>query len=466
VVARQGLQFAITLVLARLLAPAEFGTVALLTLFTAVASAFVDGGLSTALIQKEAVSRDDEATAFWINAAMGTLMAGALMAISPLIARFYDVPALEPLGIAMSSAVFLAGVGAVPQALLARRLAFKTILLTGGLATIGSGAVAIVLAANGAGVWSLAIQVILMPAITTVAVWVATGWRPSWRFSRESARSLLSFGGYVFGATLTDVVYNRAYTVVLGRFYGASEVGIYARAESTQQMGAGALTSTFSRVALPVFATAAGDPARLRSGARTAARSMMLVHVPVLLGLAAVGQPLIDLLFGSQWTSAGPIFQILCIYAVVWPLHVVNLQLLMAQGHSRLVLKLEVVKRTLGIALMMIGSVFGILGIAWSQVAFGFLAVFVNAHYTKVLLNYGAREQLRDLLPIASVSLPVAVVAFIVCRTWDGPPLVVVSSVLLVGAVAVVGLARAARIEALAETLQLLRSIRMSGGLE
>jgi teichuronic acid exporter len=266
ILVRNGLQFVVTIILARLVAPEEFGTVAMLSLFIGLAGVMVDGGLSTALIQRQDVDHADESTVFWFNVGVGVLVAGLLGLMASPIATYFNHPVLAPLVVVGALTVFCSALGAVHTALLVKRLDFFTLLKAGGAAAVLSGSIAITLAVKGYGVWALAAQMISMACLNTFFLWMLNRWRPLARFSRDSLRKLLGFGAFVLAANAVDTFYNRAYTVLIGRYIGLGELGYYDRAEYARQLPAGLLSGIVARVALPIFSENAHDPVLLRSG--------------------------------------------------------------------------------------------------------------------------------------------------------------------------------------------------------
>jgi len=416
VVLRQGTQFVVSIVLARLLTPSEFGTVALLALFTGIATVFVDGGFSAALIQRGDIDHTDESTVFWFNLLAGGCVSLSLWAAAPLIARFYQAPVLLPLTAVMAVNVLLGSLGAIHSTLLSKRLDFFTQMKVGCVATIASGVVAILLARAGFGVWALALQVLAMTTASTALLWFVHPWRPALVFSFDSARKLFGFGGYHLASSLLEMVYARLYTLFIGRYYGVRALGLYNNADSTKQLPGGFLASVLARVILPMFSAASSDPAVLVRGAQLTMRGMILLNAPMMLGMAGAAPTIVRTLFGARWVEAVPILQVLCLGGLFWPLHLINLNLLMAQGHSRLMFRLEVAKKILGVVLLALGATQGVLGIAWSQVVFNGAAFVINAHYSGKLLGYGARAQWRDIWPV----IVVAALAAIVVRFSSG----------------------------------------------
>ncbi|MEO8599473.1 MAG: lipopolysaccharide biosynthesis protein, partial [bacterium] len=407
---RQGLQFGVSIALARLLSPEEFGTIALLYLFTGVASAFVDSGFSAALIQKKDISKTDESTVFWFNLLIGAFVAVCLWAISPIISKFYNIPILIPLMAVMALNIFISALGSIHGTLLTRQLDFKTLMKVSAVATSFSGATAVILAINNFGIWALAAQTLMATSVTTVMLWMLNKWRPSLIFSIDSARRLFSFGGYMLASSLLNIIYGRAYSLVIGKFYGVSDLAFYNRAESTIGLPTGILSSILSRVAFPIFSEAAKNNEKLYRGSKFAVQNIMYINIPIMLGLAVVAEPVVQTLFGSKWLPSVPVMQVLCIGGVLWPLHVINLDILKSQGHSKIFFRLELIKIGLGILALSIGAFFGVIGIAWSTVLLSGLSFFVNAYYTKKFLSYGALEQILDVLPAFVISLITAMV--------------------------------------------------------
>lgn len=454
---RQGLQFAISVVLARLLTPEEFGTVALLYLFIGIAGAFVDSGFSSALIQKQDVTYADESTVFWFNLLMGLIAATVLWSAAPAISSFYGIPILLPLTGVMALNILIGSLGSIHSTLLTKRLDFRTHLKVGGIASGISGVLAVILAWRGYGVWALAAQTLLTTLIATVLLWLFNPWRPGLVFSFASARRLFGFGGFLLASSLLDIAYSRIYTLLIGKFYGVHELGFYNRAETTKQLPVGVLTSVLSRVAFPIFSSAASDREQLKRGVKLALRGIMLINVPLMLGLAVTAEPFIHALYGHQWVPAAPVMQVLCLGAVLWPLHVINLNVLMAQGYSHLYFRLEVVKKLLGVALLSWGAFYGMMGIAWSQMAFSLIAFGINAYYSKDHLGYGAKEQMLDIVPAFLVSAAMAGMLALLQQAIVMAPLLEMAVLTLVGFVFYFAVCWIGRVSLLQDMLHLLR---------
>ncbi|MFN0063713.1 MAG: lipopolysaccharide biosynthesis protein [Myxococcaceae bacterium] len=459
---RQGVQFFVSMTLARLISPEAFGTLALLSVFVALASAFVDSGFSAALVQAQDVTPEDESTVFWFTVGAGALFGVCLWWSAPAIARFFDNPELLGLTGAMALNLFFGALGAVPGTLLRKRLAFREQMWVSVTASAASGGVAVFLALRGFGVWALATQILLATVMTMLLQWRVSRWTPLFVFRVASLRRLFRFGGYLLVSSLLDGAYTRGYAVLLGKWYGARELGLYNRADGTQQLPVGVLGLVLSRVAFPVFSEAAGDVQRLRRGVQLAVRGVMLLNVPLMLGLVVTAEPLVVTLFGEVWKPCVPVLQILALSGVLWPLHVINLNVLLGQGHSRLFFRLEVIKKLLGTALLVLASFWGVLGIAWSQVALGVLGFLINATYTKQKLGYGALAQFLDFAPTLLLSVLMAAVVKWLSLHLASPAPVRLALLVVAGAMLFGGLAWIMRLRALRESVGLFSRVRMA----
>lgn len=414
-VMRQGIQFVVAVILARILSPEEFGTVALLYLFTGIAGVFIDSGFSSALVQQKDITQTDESTVFWFNLAMSIFTAGLLWLSAPWIAAFFSVPVLNPLSKVVAFSLVLNALGSVQMTLFTKRLDFKTLMKIGVLTTIISGTVAISLAMHNYGIWALAIQTVTASFSSTVLLWAFSTWRPTLELSAQSLRRLFTFGGYLMISSLLDVAYNRAYSLLIGKFYGIRDLAFYTRADNTKQIPVDLLSNTLSRVAFPIFSAAAHDKEKLLRGVKLALRGMMLINVPMMLGLMVTAENVIQVIFGAKWLPVTPILQVLCLAGVFWPLHIINLNVLKALGHSNIFFRLEVIKKVIGTIFIAFGATYyGVMGVAWSQVAFGMVGFVINSHYTEKFLKYGVLRQVMDFIAILLASVIMASLVYLV----------------------------------------------------
>ncbi len=454
---RQGLQLFVALILARILTPGDFGVMAILLLFTSVANVIVDGGFSAALIQRQEVSQRDCSTVFWINVVLGVLLAITMVGGSEAIGRFYGLPELRWLSPAMAACIILSSLGAIHATLLAKRLDFKRLALVNAVSTAVAGGVALCAALAGLGVWALVVQSLVAASGTALGLWLASGWRPSLEFSNASMRSLAAFGGYNFCANVLEAAYNRFYTVLIGRGHSTQVLGFYANADMIRQVPGGFLSATLSRVMFPMLSAAAGDLERTRRGVQLALRGAILINAPLMLGLAALAEPFVLAVMGPQWGPAVPILRILCLAGLLYPLQSINLQILLAGGESRLMFRVEVVKKLLGVALIFVGAHWGVLGVAWSQVVFAVVALGINAYCAGRRVGLGPIQQLKETLPAIAAALAMAAPAWWVASRWNTNAWLELGAIVPLAALFYFGVVWLLRVDAAHDVAALLR---------
>ena len=428
IVLRQGVQFVVTIVLARLLAPEDFGIIALLTFFTALSIAFAQSGLTAGLVQRQDTSRDEESAVFWWNLAVALVFSVALVAAGPAIAAFYGHPILAPLMWIAAAQIVFSALGAVQTALLSRSLQFAQLTKIGIASSVLSGAAGIGIALAGGGIWALAAQMALAAAIASAGAWIVSPWRPSFHRRFKTISSLLNFGSWVSVGMLLEVLYTQGSSLLIGKLYGVRDLGFYNRAMSTQLLPSSILAQIVARIALPLFAARATEPDALQRGLKMAIGLAMMINLPAMVGLAILAPEVIVVLFGAKWLPAAPILSILAVSGILFPLHAINLQMVLAQGHTRIFLRNEIAKKTIGVTCMLVGSLFGIVGLAYSQVAYSLLAAIVNARPSHVSVGYGLGRQLRDLggLFITTVVMAAGVLALKTVLRLDPLPTLIV----------------------------------------
>lgn len=402
-------QFAVSIVLARLLSPTDFGIYALTAVFIALSTVLIDGGFSSAIIQKKEVGSEEQTAVFWYNLIIALVIATAIAISAPFLADWFGHPVLRPLLYVTATVVPLAALSAVPAAMLQRHLRFDLVAKAGLAASLISGIVAVVGAMNGAGIWSFAAQALVNAVVNTGMIWVLGRWRPLGRPHLRAARELARFGSLIALSGLLEVAYAQGSLLIIGKLHGTRDLGFYNRAQSLQNLPSGILAAIVTRVALPIFSSRSDNHDALRRGVRMAQGVVMLINLPLMAALAIMPDLIIKVLYGPKWLVAAPVLAILALGGVLFPLHAVNLQLLLAQGRSDLFLKIEVAKKVIGIAFVAIGSIFGIVGLAVGQTIFVYVAFFINAGVAGRLIGYDPFAQLRDLA--SSILLTLAMVA-------------------------------------------------------
>lgn len=457
-IVRQILLFGVSVTMARLVAPEAYGTIALLMFFTGLAGVFVDGGLSSALIQKKNTTHTDESTVFWFNLGTGVLMGSVLFFSAPWISRFYGLPVLVPITRIITLQFVLGACNSVQTTLFTKNLDFKTPLKVTSIATIVSAIIGITLAWHGYGIWALVAQTMVAVFVQTLLIWWISPWRPAFIFSSDSFRTLFHFGGYLFLSGLLNTAYNRFYALIIAKLYGVRDLGIYNRADAIKQLPTNVLTGILSRVAFPIFSQTSDDLPRLLRGLRMAIRGVMFLNIPMMMGIACVAEPLILTLFGKEWQAAVPILQILAISGILWPLHVLNLSVLKALGHSGKFLKVEVIKKSVGVALVSGGALYGMHGMAWAVVVSSIFSFVFNAYYNGVLLKYGAWRQVVDFSPALGCGVAMTVAVLLLAQFIDFASPIQLILLSSTGVLAYVACAKILRVKELDDALAHVRS--------
>ncbi len=396
---QQGIHFVISIILARLLLPEQFGLIAMLTIFMAIAQSFINSGFGQALIQKQDVTHIDECSIFYFNILVGFLAAGLLCLAAPWIAGFYNQPLLVPLTCALSLNLIINAFGLVQTTLLTKHIDFKTQLKVSVIATVISGTIGVTMALNGFGVWRLVEQSLSSNLFRTALLWLFNTWRPSLAFSFISLRSMFAFGSRLLASGLLDTIFNNIYPVVIGKLFSPMALGFYSRAEGLQKRPIKNLYSTTSRVTFPVFSSVQNDKPRLKRGVRKALSMLVMINFPMMVGLAIVAKPLVLVLLTEKWAPCIPYLQLLCIVGMLYPVHAINLNVLKAQGRSDLFFRLEILKKILMVIAIAITYRWGIIAMIYGQIATSCLGYFLNAYYTGKMLDYPITEQLHDLMP-------------------------------------------------------------------
>lgn len=440
IASRYGVQIAVTIVLARLLQPADFALIAMLLVFTTLATILIYSGFGSALIRHPQITADDETTAFIVAFGTGAILGAMLWLIAPAIATFYRQPELVPLTHLVAWILPLGGLAAIPDALLTKRLNFPARTRTELIASGVSGLTAVTLAWRGYGVWSIGWQIVLSGGLRAALLWQAAGWMPRGRFTRESFGHLFGFGSFLLLAHLLDTSFARIQTLLLGRFFDATTLGYYTLAQSAQQAPMSFMDTLLYRVGLPVFSEVAGQPAKLRDALRLSTRTSMFIFLPCMVGLALAAKPFVILVYGAKWESAAPILTLLALAASIWPVHVLIISAITALGRSDLILRAEIFKKTFAITLVAVSSLYGPLAVASAVIASNLLGAAVNAWYSRRLLDYGLLAQLIDLRLTLALCAAAAAAGWSILH-WS--PASALATVLAIGAGATVYLSGA-----------------------
>lgn len=398
-VAQFGVSFLVSIVLARLLSPDDYGLIGIIAIFTAVCQALINGGFTTALIRKKNATDDDYNTAFIVNLGVSLLLYAVIYLCSPFIADFFHREELVALTQVSSLGMIIGALGLVPQTRLTKHIDFKTQTKITIVASVVSGIVGIGMALMNLGVWSLVAQSLTSQGIRTVLLWVANKWVPQLCFSSESFRELFGFGWKMMLSGVLDTVWKELYQVVVGKFYTPSTLGQYTRAKQFSTLFSSNLTSVIQRVTYPVLSNIQDDKGRMVVAYRKIIKTTMFVTAISMFFLGAISEPLLYCLIGPKWHEAAVYLPLICITGSTYPLHAINLNMLQVQGRSDLFLGLEIVKKIIGIAPLYVCIFYGILPMLYTSILTTIIAYFLNSYYPGKLLGYSSWMQIKDIAP-------------------------------------------------------------------
>jgi O-antigen/teichoic acid export membrane protein len=407
-IALQAMGFVISIILARLLMPAEFGLIAILMVIIAVAQLFVDSGFGQALIQKSNSTRVDESTIFYFNILVGLFSSGLMCLTAPWIARLYDIPQLVLLVRIVSLNLIINSFSLVQSTLLAKSLDFKTLLKISIIPTIMSGGIGIVMAYKGFGVWSLIVQSISSNLFKTGLLWMFCRWRPILAFSYNSLKDMFGFGSKLLATRLLDTIYSNIYTIIIGKIFSPADLGLYSRANNVKQLPIESLTYMMDRVTYPVFSHLQNDLPRLKRALRKSVNTLALITFPMMVGLSLVATPIISVLFTDKWLPSVPYLQVLSIVGIFYPLEITNGNMFKAIGHSGLLFNITLIKRIWDVIVIAITFRWGIMAMIYGQLMNSSLFYLINLYITQKLLKYTIYEQLNDLMPIIGSTILMA----------------------------------------------------------
>lgn len=400
--------------MARLLTPADYGLVGMLAIFIAVSQSLIDSGFSQALIRKQDRSEIDNSTVFYFNIVVGIILYIILYLCAPLIAKFYSEPKLVPITRLIGLNIIFNSLAVVQRALLTIRLDFKTQAKASLIGAIVSGIIGIIMAYTGFGVWAIVTQQIFNLALVTLFLWLLSHWKPILIYSWDSFRELFSFGSKLLGAGLLDTLYRNLYLIVIGKIFRASDLGYYTRAHQFSDFASSNVTSILQRVSYPVLCTIQNDDERLANVYRRMLRTSTFIIFPMMMLLAAVSRPLVLAFLTEKWLFASTLLIPLCFGAMWYPVHAINLNLLQVKGRSDLFLRLEIIKKCIGIMIICVTIPFGLLVMCWGTVVNSVVSLIINTYYTGKIINLGFLTQMRDILPILFLSLTVGAMVFLI----------------------------------------------------
>lgn len=403
--------FIVSVVLARILNPTAYGTVALITVFTTIFQIFVDSGLGNALIQKKDADNVDFSTVFFANIVFCTVLYLLLFFVSPFIAQFYGNDTITAYMRVLGVTIVIAGIKNVQQAYVSRNMLFKRFFFSTLGGTIVAGIVGVIMACIGLGVWALVAQQVINLVIDTIILWGTVKWRPDFVFSFERLKGLFSFGWKLLVSSLLDTVYINIRQLIIGKIYSSSDLAQYNRGQQFPDLIVRNINTSIDSVLLPAMSNKQDSREKVMNMTRRSIKVSVYIMAPLMMGLAFCGHSVVGLILTEKWLPCVFFMQILCVTYLFYPIHTANLNAIKAMGRSDLILKLEIEKKVVGIIALLATMFISVKAMAYSLLFTSVISQLINSAPNKKLLNYGYKKQIKDILP--SIGLAVAMGAII-----------------------------------------------------
>lgn len=398
-VAAQLVSFIISVLLARILAPSAYGTVALMTVFLTILQVFVDSGLGNALIQKKDADNIDFSTVFFANVCFCSIIYFFIYLASPVIASFYNDSGITGYMRVLGLTILISGIKNVQQAYVSRNMLFKKFFISTLCGTITAGAIGIVMAIKGFGVWALVAQQVINLTIDTTILWFTVRWRPNRTFSFERLRGLFYFGWKILVSGLLDSTYNNLTQLIIGKIYSSSNLAQYNRGRQFPNLIVANINASIDSVLLPTLSNVQDDNTKVKNMTRWSIKISIYIMAPLMMGLAFCGKSIVGLILTDKWLPSVFFMRIFCITYMFWPIHTANLNAIKAMGRSDIFLKLEIQKKVVGVIILFSTMFISVEAMAYSLLISSVAAQIINSSPNKKLLNYGYAEQLKDIFP-------------------------------------------------------------------
>ncbi len=400
----QGIQFIVTIFIARILKPADYGLIGMLAIFIAVAQSFIDSGFGSALIQKQNATQEDFSTVFYFNIIVSIFFFLLLFFTAPLIAKFYDQPLLTLITRVMSLNIVIHAFGLIQNTILTRNINFKVLTKVSLISILVSGAIGIFLAYKDFGVWALVFQTVGGSVIRVISLWLFNKWRPALIFNWNSFKSLFAYGSKLLASGLINTTFENIYKLVIGKQYSATDLGFYTQAKRIQEFPVINLYAIPQRVTFPIYSLIQNENERLKHAYRKTIKTIIFFNFPLMFGIAVLAPLLIKIFLTEKWLPSVIYLQLLCISGSIYPITGVNLNILKVKGRTDLFFYLQLIKIILLTIAIIITINLGILKIIIGHIIVEYFAFIINAYFSGRLLRYTLREQFLDIIPYFSIA--------------------------------------------------------------
>lgn len=406
--------FIVSIVLARILTPSDYGTIALVTVFTTILQVFIDSGLSTALIQKKDADDLDFSSVFYFNFVICIILYLIMFVSAPFIADFYKDSSLVSIVRVISLTLVISGVKGVQQSYVSRHMLFKRFFFSTLGGTIFSAVLGIIMAYAGFGVWAIVFQQLSNNAIDTLILWITVKWRPIKKFSWSRLKNLLSFGWKMLASSLLDTVYNNLRNMIIGKLYTSADLAFYNQGDKFPKLIVTNINTSIDSVLLPTMSNEQDNHVRVKDMTRRAIKISTYIMAPLMIGLAFCAKPIVQIVLTDKWLPCVPYLQVFCISYLFWPIHTANLNAIKAMGRSDLFLKLEVIKKFIGMILLLITMNISVMAMAYSLLISGLISQVINSWPNRYLLKYSYIDQIKDILPNIVMALIMGVFVYFI----------------------------------------------------
>lgn len=451
--------FIISIILARMLDPAAYGTIALINVFITILQVFVDSGLGNALIQKINTDDLDFSTVFYTNIVFCTVLYFIIFMFAPLLADFYNDSQMTPLIRVLGLTVLISGVKNVQQAYVSKNMIFKRFFFSTLGGTVTAAVVGITMAYMGFGVWALVMQQVINLMIDTIILWITVKWRPIRRFSFKRLKILYSFGWKLLVSGLIDTVYNNIRQLIIGKMYSASDLAFYNKAKQFPNLIVNNINTSIDSVLLPAMSSAQDEILKVRTMTSRSIKTSVYIMAPLMMGLAFVAEPLIKLLLTDKWLPSVPYLRIFCITFMFYPVHTANLNAIKALGRSDLFLKLEIIKKIVGLILLVTTMWFGVMAMAYSLLVSSVASQIINSWPNRKLLNYSYIAQLKDIMPGILLAVFMGVCVYPI-QYIHIPVILILAVQVIVGAVIYILLSKGFKLECFEYLLNTIKTYK------
>lgn len=458
----QGVTFIVSIVLARLLDPNIYGTVALVTVFTTIMQVFIDSGMGNALIQKKDADDLDFSSVFFFNISVCSFLYLIMFFAAPFIAGFYKMPELTPIVRVLSLTLVISGVKNVQQAYVSRNMLFKKFFFSTLGGTIGAAVVGITMAYLGFGVWALVVQMLFNTAVDTIILWITVKWRPKMIFSFKRLKALFSYGWKLLASSLLDTVYNDLRQLIIGKLYTSNDLAFYNQGKKFPQLIVTNINTSIDSVLLPTMSKAQDDKNVVRSMTRRAIKTSTYLMMPIMMGLAVCAEPLVSLILTDKWLPCVLFLRVFCISYAFYPIHTANLNAIKAMGRSDLFLKLEIIKKIVGLIAILITMWISVEAMAYSLLITTVLNQIINSWPNKKLLGYSYLEQIKDMLPQIGLSLIMGAAIYLV-QLAGFSSIITLCIQIPLGMIIYIALSKLLHIESFEYVISMLKSLKNRG---